>query len=623
MSIVDYNSINKHIKELHTKNLKLDESTGAKYIESLRSSILGSNKLDKINSIVVLAKILEFLPPSDLINGLFDSKLFANIFEVASNDTVANESLRSALRISLTFLSGVIPVNRSADVFNALLVEAHNNYELLENLSNKLFDQDLRIGSNIIDFVTKLLYRSYELKEDSFIIFSVKNLMNAQFFTNLSILPDSNKAELERLGFLANLNKSVCLIKTYLMGLKLNTKIDCHHFILTDLLEAITYSINESGTATVEEYTNYGLTATPSKFIVDNYSVLTVVQMKCFLKSPNITFKKQYFEHTMFANENSYFPLGNFGHTISRLLDNVDIQDYPNLEHIFYAFNNEIYYMLMFKALNIWISSRAETEDYDKTMKVLGSVLQLVDELLENLSLDEALESLNEMEYDQLKKYQIERLKKSKNDSWSPLTANFNKDIANQALNFVKDQRFLELSKGSWVYTENPTEVTKANKKQTHYFVILSSNNQSLIYKEFPKRTAEAPNIDKDGTKIEFNQILKIDSTPLTSDATSSKLISINSRLNINKISITTKSYRIFEFFVDTRELLYIWLDGSRMLINDNSDLSDDTKYQVDSLTKIRSEIQLIDLDEKTDITEEFKFKEADLAGLTAGFYYN
>ncbi|GMG50355.1 unnamed protein product [Ambrosiozyma monospora] len=107
----DYNIINRHAKELHSKRAKLDEPTAIKYVEALKQCISGINKLDKINSIVVLAKCTDLFPQSDVIHNQLDSSLFATLFEIASSENVANETLRSILKIAISFLSGVIPVH--------------------------------------------------------------------------------------------------------------------------------------------------------------------------------------------------------------------------------------------------------------------------------------------------------------------------------------------------------------------------------------------------------------------------------------------------------------------------------------------------------------------------------
>ncbi|GME80291.1 unnamed protein product [Ambrosiozyma monospora] len=342
-----------------------------------------------------------------------------------------------------------------------------------------------------------------------------------------------------------------------------------------------------------------------------------------------MTFKKNYFEHIMLADDNCHFPISLFTIHIKEMMTDLDVNEHPGFKNFAYLFNNELTYAFMSNALLFWMGSKAEHGDCPTIFKLLDSLLEFCDEHLQTDTFESLLIKLSEINYVDFKRYQLNKIKEKKRKNWGPLIKDFDKTIAEEVRSFVQDQRFLELSKGSWVHTYNPLEAPPKNStKLPYYFITLSSNNKALIYKEFSKKQDSAiVNVDMDGNKIEFTSILKIQADSMTKsqtveEANATKLIDINSRLQVSKIMIILKDSRIFEFYVSNQKLLYVWLDGLNMLINENSELSDDTKYQIESLIKVRTDVQLINLPDTAEDMDVVVPDINELSALTSGFYY-
>ncbi|VEU20633.1 DEKNAAC101440 [Brettanomyces naardenensis] len=629
---MDYNRINQSLKELRQKQQKLDEPTGITYVKGLKQAILGPDEMAKVNSIVVLAKAMEFLPRSDPIFALFDSQLFAYLLDAASLPHTANESMKAVLRILLTFLWGILPETRSPTMYDPLLWNLCDNRPFFESLAAKLADQDIRLALSMVDFVSQLLYRTVELKNAEIMLSEVRCMTDAHFFDTVSMLPYDFKA---RLDSFAALRKSSQLVLRYLSASSLSS--EPFPALINECVIAMTRMMSECGSgrngtagpsAANSDYSKVGLpesaAADPQNYIQQHFSPVAAIDLICMLKNPNMTFKKNFSEHTMFAGEATYFPLLKFAVGITELLSHMDTVKYSNFNLIFSYFNGDLYYSFMSSALKFWMASKAEQDDFGHIMTLLETLVAYCDSMLRTESFSSVTDQVISLKYSQIKKFQLEKLRLVKAAAWSESMGSFNGAIGKQVMDFVKNQRFLELSKGSWVYVQNPLDESPAvSGKPVYYFLVLSSNNKSLIYREFIRKHAHAPNIDKDGIVIEFKDVAKIDSKPMTEKIDAENMINVSSRLNVSRIEIYTKDGNLFSFYVDSLGQLYSWLDGLKMLLNDNSALSDDTMYQIDALTKIRTDIQLIDLADRQELKfGDVKHDSLQLESLAASHFY-
>lgn len=198
------------------------------------------------------------------------------------------------------------------------------------------------------------------------------------------------------------------------------------------------------------------------------------------------------------------------------------------------------------------------------------------------------------------------------------------------------------------MYATNPLE--QGTKR--HYFLTLNSNSQSIVYKEFSKRpvkASQAPNLDKDGIYIDFRNIVNVQAETLNDDIDDSSLINIHSeRLDVNRVDVVTKT-GIFAFYVDTKQLKDIWVDGLRILIADaRSDTRENTpietapmqlslseqffaksavssavRGQVRTLEDIRIRTQMLDLDDNAADSKTADINDTvDWSSVSVNFFY-
>lgn len=624
---MDYDSINQSLKGLRAQHQKLDEARAAAYVKTLSHSITGPNDLSRVNSIVVLAKAMNFLPKSDRVFSLFDTKLFASMCDAATRGNVADSTVESILRIFTVYLSGSFAETRSTSMYDPLLWNACNNHALFEVLSARLAAQDAQMASTVVDFAAQIMYRSFEVADASVLLQEVKCIMDCHLLDVVSSLPYELKAHLD--GF-SSLRKSSLLLMHFLTNSSLKSK--AFSGLVNECIISMTRMMAECGMGEANDkncsadYCMVGLAENidPQQYLQDNFTPAVALDLLYMLKNPNMTFKKNFSEHTMFASMQSYFPLFRFASAITQMLSNVDGDQYPNFSMVFTYMNGDLYYSFMSSALKYWMASKAEARDFDRLMNLLHTLLVYCDDIMRAEPYYNVTDHVINLKYAPLKKFQLEHFRQNKDASWSGSMTTFDKVLDNQVMDFVKNQRFFELSKGSWVFIHNPLDKTPPSGKPVYYFVTISSDNRSLVYKEFTRKHSHTPNIDKDGVVVEFKNITKVDHKTISENFRSNKLISISSRLNVSRIEITSKNGKVFKFFVDTKGKLVSWLDGLKMLMNDDSSLSDDTINQIQSLKKIRARIQLIDLqDNSKQKAPKYSYDPSDLSKVASGFFYD
>lgn len=642
---MDYNSINQTLRTLRNQQRKLDVETGIQYVTTLKRSILGSSELAKVSSLIVLAKAMQYLPKSDRLFSLFDSKLFSALFGVLAKANVAPEPYKAVLVICTSFLTGSLAKNRTASMYDSLLWTICESNSIFDSLASHLSDQNVGVSSTISDFISQILYRSFQLGDASIIIHEVKCLMECHFFDSISSLPYDFKAHMDSIP---SLKKSSMLILHFLINSSL--KSDVFSPLTNESIISMSRMMSECGSgegktstrgeqsglhnasiqnAATADYVKIGLDTSTDlpNYIQSHFTPACALDLIYMLKSPNMTFKKNFSEHTMFADQRTYFPLMRFAIAITNQLARIDTERYPEFSLVVPYFNSDLYYSFMSCALKFWMLSKAEDDDFDRVLKLVPTLVSYCDSILRSQPYYTLNERLLKLKYSDLKKLQLKQLESDKLTYWSSSLLSFNKELNKQVLEFVRNQRFFELSKGSWVYINNPLDSRPQQGKPVYYFLTLSSNNRSLVYKEFTRKHAHRPNIDKDGAIIEFKNVTRVDYKKKNEDFSAHNLITISSRLKVSQISIYTDKGSVFDFYVDTEGKLFSWLDGLRMLMDDNSALSKDTTNQIDVLKDIRTKIQLLDLEDSQE-TEKLRqkpaptFEPAELQQIASGFYF-
>jgi len=642
---MDYNTINQTLRTLRNQQRKLDIETGVQYVTTLKQSIMGNSELAKVSSLIVLAKAMQYLPKSDRLFSLFDSKLFSTLIDLLAKANVALEPYKAILVICISFLTGSLAKNRTANMYDPLLWTICGSNSIFDNLASHLSDQNVGVSTTISDFVSQILYRSFQLGDPSIIIHEVKCLMECHFFDAISALPYDFKSHMESIP---SLKKSSMLILHFLINSSLNS--DAFSSLTNESITSLSRMISECGSgdskmpsrgeqsgvhntsiqsSTTVDYVKIGLDTSTDlqNYIRSHFTPACALDLVYMMSSPNMTFKKNFSEHTMFADEHTYFPLIKFAVAITNQLARIDTERYPGFSLVVPYFNSDLYYSFMSCALKFWMLSKAEQEDFDRVLKLVPTLVSYCDNVLRTQPYYTLNEHLLKLKYADLKKFQLEQLETDKFTHWSDSLQSFNKELNKQVLEFVRNQRFFELSKGSWVYVNDPLDGKPQQGKPVYYFLTISSNNKSLVYKEFTRKHSHRPNIDKDGAVIEFKNVSKVDYKKTNEDFSAQNLITISSRLNVSKISIYLDDGSIFDFYVDTQGKLFAWLDGLRMLMDDNSALSEDTTNQIEVLKNIRTKIQLLDLEDSPE-TEKLRqkpapnFQLAELQEIASGFYF-
>lgn len=259
--------------------------------------------------------------------------------------------------------------------------------------------------------------------------------------------------------------------------------------------------------------------------------------------------------------------------------------------------------------------------------------------VLPHVFIAEELKQANLYTYQELRKIQLAKYKAHKFALWNPELQQFNDKLAEEVFEFVREQRVLQLLKGTWVYVGNPlatqgrgangsssgaangttngsllqthqlattsginaaaaangnVAVVAATSKKGKYFrLALSPDRKLLYYKAFDFKTANKPQLDlsvpgvkavelKNVTQVRTKKIEQLSGLPVDSP----HLINIVSRTLFELISLCGRGPNtggnpngppgsaaaranekvLFEFYVDTKELLFVWVDGLRIL---------------------------------------------------------
>lgn len=616
---VDYSTIHKHLKQLKLSNppqgpiasTQLDEQTAILYISSLRDDLIkliSSNNIitndtilssKLLNEIIIFTKTLDYVPKSDKLFSLFDASLFRSLFDLLFIDNLPVEVLRGILRICLTYLAGVIPKTRKQGMFKTLLSvlcepitnnNSNNNNNnsskircdvLFSNLSSRITFADARMNLNIVDFIAKVLYRLMEtigstindtkslVLEEQWLFNVLRSLSINNFFGSLSFIKGIDEIE-----GMTGLRGSLDLTFKWLS----NKKFDENNFIW---IECCNLS------------KEVGITLNYSNDINNQIELLSILSLIGTLKQPKRSLKKILVE----CNMTSTFPILKFISSISSYIIKNN-----NLNQIFGIWNIDLWFSLLNVGTRCWLFSGAKIENND-TDKVINMVEVVIDWLSSKLSVidkdydvSSLLEIVDNFNYDKIKKLQLKNIELKRSIMWSNEIKPLENLIHNQVIALIRDQRFSQLSKGSWVYVNNPLD----SIDKTYYYLTLNSNSQSIVYKEFnkkPVKNNQTPNLDKDGIFIEFRNIINIISENLNENNDDTGLISIQSeRMNVNRIDVVTKT-GIFTFYVDTKQLKDIWVDGLRILVADS---------KIDNNIKSDNIVNIENAEMKLSISEEF-----------------
>lgn len=620
-------SIEKTVEKLHTQATPIDTQSAVQFALDLKGNIINKTE-DPTRCTLVLANILESSRPSDEYLEVFDEKLLDALFQQITSDSTL-EVINSAVKVLSSVVCGSIFVDATPVQFSIPVLNSTNtNLKVLETFSSKLYLENLDLMVNELSFINGYLELDHlQLDSITHLTEFILHLQKSEIFTILGNLGHDLrfKKALEQpiVRTRAAFHKFIKGLNT----LKIDLSSKYQQEVLNIILDQITIAETEA----------------KKNLILDKFSLFHLIDLYLFLENTNITFKKHYHQQVLFnSNKGQKFPLPLASLSVSNYLVQIfdpQSKSFTKIQKCF-LWRDALQYHLINKFLEIWVESKAEIEDFDNIFKLLELVLQRIEDALdvdeEFNPMDKIALVCRETSYQQLRQIQLEIFKIHVHDATSTETKGFNKLLNEQTFEFVKNQRFLSLQQGTWVYPHLPSSREAASSNKNHFFIILSTNFKQLLYKEFKTKPSTKPDIDKSGTSVdiasitnfEIEEILQADKT--APPASNTRLINLMEKTIINKISlINRKNKVIFSFYAKKDESL-VWLDGLNLLIGNYDNLSKELKAQLSKLYNIRSTVQLLNHDEnlekelsengnaKSDNADSLEFFET----LSKNFYY-
>lgn len=607
------NSINK---------AKLDSITALNYGASLKNGILGKDKQEKVNSIVVLAKLLEYVIGSEAVSNDFtnilDYTCFRALFSVVSLN-LAIETYRAILKIASVTISGSIFKSKddSIDKYTPIYDSLIHCMDVIDIITQKLYLTDNKIIFFSIKLVTDLINKSLKFNYNSIILLAAR-LKHVNFFATVGNLIETDDQPL--LDAIHNLKIAYYNLNEYLNDTTFDLSIQSHQLMLNNLYINLETSLNEYGTpATTDEFIKAGFTNNPKKFIIENFTILLAMNLEIFLKDPNITFKKKFHEELMMSDHSRTFPLCLFIEKVTDLWIKVfhNHESFPNIYLSILSWELMIYYT-MNNCLILWQETKAQLDsnDVDGILHLLESyTINLEFDLANsNKSIEEILDITSSHNSEDMRRDQVLNLKLKHQNFWTNRFIEFDHHLASEVMDFVCEQRVIQLLKGSWVYTENHGEYLLKNKDKKsnfkYYFILLSPNRKSVYFKEFVEKPLINPSFEEMETQsINLSDIHQFKSSKIGDHVgeedkkKNNKLITVRGTISYEKIVLVGENNKkLLGFYTDTQVNKYVWLDGLKMLkgMIHEGQLSEDTEKQLDCLIDIRRNTQLLSLESKS-----------------------
>ncbi|QLG70593.1 hypothetical protein HG535_0A05340 [Zygotorulaspora mrakii] len=387
-------------------------------------------------------------------------------------------------------------------------------------------------------------------------------------------------------------------------------------------------------------------------------NMLQGADITAFLENPNLSFKKTFAEQLIFNGKP--FPLLKSASYVSICLNELfdsfekDINEKPHLAG-FILNKNYFMYALMDRLLKSWVESKGETEkDMSSLLKLMPIILHRIKRATSDpmgLTFEElvslALNTIRSLDYRSSRELQLNDLREGYYKKWSRHLLDFETMLSDQVNDFVLHQRLLQLQKGTWVYGQNP--VDPSIKTPSILFMILSVDQNNLLVREFGRITEILPAVEGNVihantgkstdakktlvvpmnsiSKFEAQEVAATDNTPKDSH-----LISCVKKNVYTEVKFLDKNSKcILRVFFDTKEAIYVWLDGLQLVASakHRNGISEATKEQKETLVDIRRTVQMMNLNIKeafeapdTSSSDEDFYNVDTLKGLTADFYY-
>ncbi|CAM9017899.1 hypothetical protein WICANDRAFT_77460 [Wickerhamomyces anomalus NRRL Y-366-8] len=618
-------SIEQAFEKQKAKGKYLEESVSLQFLNDLKAHITNQSP-DKFKSIILLSHVIRSSKPNELFVNVLDETLLNGILGSITKSTTV-DYIMATFRILLIMLKGEIfnQVDPS-EYLNPLLRSLNSNLLFLDVLSTKLYTENVDLILKSLEFINGYFsINHYQLYSLNYLIKYFLKLQKSEYFIILNNILQDQRFKQILSPSIKKLNESLLKILNTLNEIK----VDQHNILQLSM---------------IEETSEFAMQKDHQSFIINNFSILQLIDFYFFSQSSNITFKKSFHEQMLFNNNKSeMFPLIPVSQRVTTLLLAIFQTDqstsFPILKQYLFL-RDLLHFNIISKFLEIWKESGAQQDELQNLSPLVEILLKhLNDELNDELHVvDQILTIFKTTNYSKLREIQLNNYKNENLSKASLEIQSFDKILKNQVFEFIKNQRFLQLSKGAWVFADLPTFNTSdqsTTPDSNFYFMILSPNFKNLLYKEYKFKTQNIPNIDKIGTPIQINsianfkieEIQQVDPTAIrTNPSESSRLINLVGKTIINKITLINRKGKVLFTFYAKKHDSFNYLDGLNLLLGHYDKLSDDLNFQIDKLFEIRKTVQLLNYDVKIDnnvVDDEQIYDLENLEKLSTNFYYS
>lgn len=618
-------SIEQAFEKQKAKGKYLEESVSLQFLNDLKAHITNQSP-DKFKSIILLSHVIRSSKPNELFVNVLDETLLNGILSSITKSTTV-DYIMATFRILLIMLKGEIfnQVDPS-EYLNPLLRSLNSNLLFLDVLSTKLYTENVDLILKSLEFINGYFsINHYQLYSLNYLIQYFLKLQKSEYFIILNNILQDQRFKQILSPSIKKLNESLLKILNTLNEIK----VDQHNILQLSM---------------IEETSEFAMQKDHQSFIINNFSILQLIDFYFFSQSSNITFKKSFHEQMLFNNNKSeMFPLIPVSQRVTTLLLAIFQTDqstsFPILKQYLFL-RDLLHFNIISKFLEIWKESGAQQDELQNLSPLVEILLKhLNDELNDELHVvDQILTIFKTTNYSKLREFQLNNYKNENLSKASLEIQSFDKILKNQVFEFIKNQRFLQLSKGAWVFADLPTFNTSdqtTTPDSNFYFMILSPNFKNLLYKEYKFKTQNIPDIDKIGTPIQINsianfkieEIQQVDPTAIrTNPSESSRLINLVGKTIINKITLINRKGKVLFTFYAKKHDSFNYLDGLNLLLGHYDKLSDDLNFQIDKLFEIRKTVQLLNYDVKIDnnvVDDEQIYDLENLEKLSTNFYYS
>lgn len=618
-------SIEQAFEKQKAKGKYLEESVSLQFLNDLKAHITNQSP-DKFKSIILLSHVIRSSKPNELFVNVLDETLLNGILGSITKSTTV-DYIMATFRILLIMLKGEIfnQVDPS-EYLNPLLRSLNSNLLFLDVLSTKLYTENVDLILKSLEFINGYFsINHYQLYSLNYLIQYFLKLQKSEYFIILNNILQDQRFKQILSPSIKKLNESLLKILNTLNEIK----VDQHNILQLSM---------------IEETSEFAMQKDHQSFIINNFSILQLIDFYFFSQSSNITFKKSFHEQMLFNNNKSeMFPLIPVSQRVTTLLLAIFQTDqstsFPILKQYLFL-RDLLHFNIISKFLEIWKESGAQQDELQNLSPLVEILLKhLNDELNDELHVvDQILTIFKTTNYSKLREFQLNNYKNENLSKASLEIQSFDKILKNQVFEFIKNQRFLQLSKGAWVFADLPTFNTSdqtTTPDSNFYFMILSPNFKNLLYKEYKFKTQNIPDIDKIGTPIQINsianfkieEIQQVDPTAIrTNPSESSRLINLVGKTIINKITLINRKGKVLFTFYAKKHDSFNYLDGLNLLLGHYDKLSDDLNFQIDKLFEIRKTVQLLNYDVKIDnnvVDDEQIYDLENLEKLSTNFYYS